>query len=282
MEAAIVYVHGISQHEVGYSDPWYEALSPHLTRALPKHEVRWSDIVNAEAMAYGASEIDVEAQAVAESQLKDEIEAELQRRKATNRQSVEAAVPAAPQAAYGAGLSSLDDFVRYMLWESTRESVLSRFDEIVVPLIQSGQKLHILAHSWGTVVSYEGLRRLDNSGLAGRVANLIVLGSALSLGPVQSNLLGRVESGAKPRLVDRLINLDAGGDVVGGGIDPPFEVDSQHLGMVPTGCSTFWLGRLRGRHTARNPVCAHSSYFNPDNLAVNRDIIAAAINASLA
>ena len=281
-EHAIVYVHGISHHDVGYSDEWFEALSPHLSRQLPKHEVRWSDIVNSEAMTYGASSSDYEAEYAAEQELKRQIEEELEQRRRRNRQPTSDPPPPNAEAVYGAGLSALDDFVRYMLWESTRENILSRFDDVVRPLLEQGQHLHVLAHSWGTVVSYEGLRRLDTAGLPGRVANLVVLGSALSIGPVQSNLLGRVQSVSKPGLVDRMINIDAGGDVVGGDISPPFDVDAQHLDTLPTGCSTFFVRRIFGRRIARSPVCAHSSYFDTDNVAVNRDIIAAAINRSLA
>ena len=79
-----------------------------------------------------------------------------------------------------------------------RNDILTRFDHIVVPLLQDARTLHIIAHSWGTVLSYEGLRRLDDVDLSGRVANLILLGSPLSIAPVQRNLFARVADG-RPR-----------------------------------------------------------------------------------
>ena len=46
---------------------------------------------------------------------------------------------------------------------------------------------------------YEGMRRLDKTNLPGVVENLFTVGSALSIGPVQSNLFGRVDDGRRPR-----------------------------------------------------------------------------------
>ncbi len=79
--------------------------------------------------------------------------------------------------------------------------------------------------------------------------------------------------GAIPGCVNRIINLDAGGDVVGGPIGDEFTVDREYLGLDPTGCRKVPFTGL-----AFNPACAHRSYFLADNRAVNRDIFAAYIN----
>lgn len=279
--AAIVYVHGISEHQPGYSDAWHEALQPHLAQQVSKEEVRWSDLVNAAGMTYGG-DAETIAKVSEEQRLREEINRELKARKLRNRQAAAVVAPSNAPNVYGGSGLPLDDFVRYMVWEETRNQILVRFDDVVLPLLREGRTLHIIAHSWGTVVSYEGLRRLDGSGLPGRVANLIVLGSALSIGAVQSNLFSRVGSGSRPTLVDRFVNVDAGGDVVGGPINPPFDDVTEFLQQVPTGCSMFRFRRLFGQPTARNPLCAHSSYFNHDNVSVQRDIIAKCINPSLA
>ena len=161
-----------------------------------------------------------------------------------------------------------------MAWQGTRESILSRFTDVVQPLLKDGRTIHIISHSWGTVVSYEGLRRFDNETLPGSVSNLFVLGSALSIRAVQKNLFGRVIDGRQPTTVKRIFNIDAGGDIVGGPISPPFTTTEQFLDQFPTGCSTFPLRR----RTAMSFTCAHGSYFQPENTAVNRDILAHYIN----
>ncbi len=284
---SIVYVHGISEHPTGYSDAWHEALEPHLSLAAEKHEVRWSDIVNATSTTYSSTSLE-ETSASIEEELRRELNRELSERKRRNRQSDTHNAPRySESSAYSesgniVGSFILDDFVRYMAWEDTRNDILSRFDDVVIPLLREGKTLNIIAHSWGTVVSYEGLRRLDDAGLPGRVANLFVLGSALSIGTVQRNLFGRVTDGRKPDCVDNFVNIDAGGDVVGGSITPPFDDVTEYLQRVPTECSMFRFRRLLGQPTARNPACAHRSYFQPKNKAVQRDILARHINQSLA
>lgn len=135
------------------------------------------------------------------------------------------------------------------------------------------KRIHIVSHSWGTVVAYEGLRRLDSSPLPGCVANLFVVGSALSISAVRTNLFVRLSDGRRPPLVRRIINLDACGDIVGGPIGDHFAASREYLGLAPVGCATIPF-----TNTALNPSCARSSYFNPDDVEVNRDIFAAFIN----
>lgn len=272
----IIYVHGISEHLPGYSKVWHEALSRHLLVQLRTAEVRWSQLVNARSVDPTTNPL----QAIETEDLKANIEAELQRRTdrlesaAQQRNASQSAVRGATEIGIERPRSFLvDDFTRYMLSESTREAILKEFFKIVVPELEAGRKVHIISHSWGTVVSYEGLRRLDDRRLPGRVANLFTAGSALSIGPVQYNLFGRVSNGRMPVHVDRIINLDAGGDVVGGAIGNEFTVDREYLGLDPTGCRKIPFTGL-----ALNPACAHRSYFLPDNIAVNREIFAAYIN----
>jgi hypothetical protein len=271
----VVYVHGISQHRPGYSDPWWNAMRPYLTRPLTKTEVVWSDIVNprSEQLRSALSRATPE-----HADLRRKIEAELSQRietdqRSTGRTRVSREVSErAESEVRGDGLS-LDDFLRYMLDVSVRKQILQRFDSIVRPLLDNGVKVHVISHSWGTVVAYEGLRNLDSVSLSGRVANLFVVGSALSIGAVQSNLFGRVTDGRRPSHVDRLINLDAGGDPVGGTIADQFDLDAEHIGLQPTGCTTIPFTNI-----AISISCAHSSYFRPENHTVNRDIFGVVIN----
>jgi hypothetical protein len=148
---------------------------------------------------------------------------------------------------------------------SIRERVLGRFDAVVRPLLESGAAVEVISHSWGTVIAYEGLRRLAADASAaprGIVHNLFTVGSALSLWPVRANLAERLPGGAKPQRVTRWVNLDARFDVVGGHLQgAPFAVDVERLNLAPVGCA-FPV----------SPVCAHASYFAAANRAVNRDI----------
>ena len=169
----------------------------------------------------------------------------------------------------GGGLS-FDDFARYMFNRREREEILAIFDGRVRPLLEAGATVHVVSHSWGTVVAWEGLRRLDALSLPGRVANLFVVGSALSIGFVQWNLFRRITDGRRPQKVDAVINLNAQGDGVGGFMGDAFTVDQRFLDLTPTGCATS---------PSIDLGCAHSSYFRRNNLAVNRDIFAQIINA---
>jgi hypothetical protein len=270
----VVYVHGISQHRSGYSDPWWNAMRPHLMRPLTKTEVVWSDIVNPRS---GTPRAVLSRATPEHAKLRSEIESELSRRieashDASGRTRTSRDVMARAEAdVLGDGLS-IDDFLRYMLDSSVRLQILQRFDAVVRPLLDNGVKLHVISHSWGTVVAYEGLRNLDSLSLSGRVANLFVVGSALSIGAVQSNLFGRVADGRRPSLVDRFINLDAGGDPVGGALADQFGIDAENLGLHPTGCTTIPFTNI-----AVSISCAHSSYFREENTTVNRDVFSANI-----
>ena len=126
---------------------------------------------------------------------------------------------AAPRAADRAplgipGLDCVDDFVKYLSNDDVRAAVQQRFLDIVLPVLQSGAAIEVVSHSWGTVVAYEALRRLDSAAVPGQVHRLFTVGSAVSIVPVQSRLQFR--DGRRPHHVQRWINLDARGDIVGG------------------------------------------------------------------
>ena len=129
------------------------------------------------------------------------------------------------------------------------------------------------SHSWGTVVAYEGLRNLDAFPASGRVENLFVVGSALSISAVQWNLFGRLSDGRRPRHVRNLINLDATGDIVGGPLSGKFSISAEHLGLKAINCRTVPFTDI-----PLSISCAHSSYFDADNVVVNRDVFADWIN----
>jgi hypothetical protein len=265
----VVYVHGISRHVEGYSLRWWNALEQHLSRSIGRQEVLWSPVVNPRGLRAAPPAPTPEEEDFAEELamiLEDRQQQLLAAAPEASRGEVAPPADTLPVATMrGAGFS-IDDFARYMLNQDEREEILGRFDEKVRPLLASGTTVHIISHSWGTVVAWEGLRRMDETQLAGRVANLFLVGSALSLRPVQSHLRNRIPDGNRPLHVDRIFNLDARSDVLGGAIRHRFAVDQEFLGLEAPGCSFFDI------------ACAHRSYFLANNMAVNRDIFARLIN----
>lgn len=292
-EHHIVYVHGICRHESGFSNPWFSALGPFVPSLQPgnlggnRHEVLWSDIVNppADEEAAPLSVAAITAAATVDNgkheQMKQRLVKSLEDRIGGNllRTMNASASPtdtiASLEAATGIpsipGVNCIDDFVKYLSDDDIRQAVLTRFKAVVKPLLDGGHTVEVVAHSWGTVVAYEGLRALDGEDVgAGQVRNFFTVGSALSIGFVRSQLLPNAIDGQRPQVVQRWVNLDARGDIVGGSlIDEGFEVSPEHefLDINPVGCSSF-LGFLI------SPSCAHASYFRPANQAVNKDIFA--------
>jgi len=284
----LVYVHGICKHGHGFWKPWWDAMKAYTPQGAPGnvHEVVWSDLVNPAMMAATPPGVAPPAAPPAgrtedQKRLAESLRAILRDRaeQAEGGVAPSGAGPtpapaapghetAAPPGLFGGVSESVecaDDFVLYMTDASVRGKILARFDEVVRPLLESGAEVEVISHSWGTVVAYEGLRRLGAGSAAapaGKVRNLFTVGSALSIWPVRVNLAGRFPGGERPRSVGRWVNIDAWFDFVGGHIQgAPFAVDVERLNLAPVGCS-FPV----------SPVCAHGSYFHPDNVVVNRDV----------
>ncbi len=288
----LVTVHGIGNHQPGYSDPWWNALSPYAASVKPgnrgaeRQEVVWSQVVHARGLTRAA----VQRQG---SDLAEQIAAVLRDRADRDLDSTQA-----PPAAAGAGgparaldprraivaqsrsrrdfsiqdLGNINDFLSYMLDPSIRSQVLDCFFRVVRPLLQAGTEIEIISHSWGTVVAYEGLLELERlGGITGSVHNLFTVGAALSIWPVKKVLMPEAQTGRLPSMVGRWVNLDARFDVVGGHLQgDPYQVSEEFLNLDPVGCTPSWLPQ---------PACAHSSYFRADNLTVNRDIFGAFIES---
>ena len=292
-ERHIVYVHGICKHEPGFSNPWFSALGPFVPSLQPgnlggnRHEVLWSDIVNPPADDEAAP-LSVAARIAAlivdsgkheqmkhrlMKSLEDRIGGNLLRTMNLSASATDAIV--SMEAAVGIpsipGLNCIDDFVNYLADDDVRQAVLSRFEAVIKPLLADGHTVEVVGHSWGTVVAYEGLRSLDGENVgAGQVHNFFSVGSALSISLIRSELLPNASDGKRPQVVERWVNLDARGDIVGGSlIDEGFEVSPEHefLDLEPVGCSSF-------AGIFVNPSCAHASYFRPTNQTVNKGIFA--------
>jgi len=266
----LVAVHGIGSHQADYSNNWWQSLQSHVGSTFDpsslgqgRQEVVWSDLVN-HNRSLARSLAAAETQQLRQSIL--EVVEDRRNHAVAQARSLE------QMPTMRGSEIAIDDFLVYMMDDDMRQQILNRFTSIVSPLLQSGAAIDIISHSWGTVVAYEGLRELEQrTGLVGRVKNWFTVGSALSIGPVQGRLrptnrpIGS-QKAPHPALVDRWINLDAKGDFVGGSLGRKFQVDNEYLELSPTNCpSRLWGYDLN---------CAHGSYFQPDNLKVNRDIFA--------
>lgn len=293
----LVYVHGICQHDRGFSTAWWNALQPFVPAAFGpgalggnRLEVLWSNLVN-QGLAVmaaaggiggppGVAELE-HARLQAAEEIKDALRDRADQHLPVNSDPAHAlgngAIPAAGAAAPLGGLSipgfnCIDDFSIYLTNDQIRQQIIDRFITVVRPELVAGRELDIIGHSWGTVVAYEGLRQLEDEGqTAPRVRNFFTVGAALSIGPVKFRLRAANKDGRKPASVRRWINLDAHGDIVGGALQGrPYAVDNEFLNLTPFGCQTL-LGLV-------TPQCAHSSYFQSGNHTVNRDIFARFIN----
>lgn len=290
----LVYVHGICQHAERFSDPWWEALRPFAPAAFgpgdlgtTRLEVVWSDLVNEAAAALAALASPAGAPSPEETDRQTaagEIKEALRDRADQHMLNAGAGmdgVAEAPMAAGEAGslinipgVRCVDDFSIYLTNDGMRQQIIDRFIRVVRPEMQAGRDLDVVGHSWGSVVAYEGLRLLEDQGFSSvRVRNFFTVGAALSIGPVKSRLRPANRDGKRPANVRRWVNLDARGDIVGGPLKGrPFQVDMDFVNLMPVGCGSF-LGLI-------NPSCAHSSYFQSDNLAVNRDIFGQQMNSA--
>jgi hypothetical protein len=293
----VVYVHGICRHDPGYSDPWWAAMKPYVPDVpdANRHEVLWSDIITPSAAAMAPRSAALAAAALPLLQptaaatqpevaldIKEVLADRAQRQllEASLRTAAPAAVatPVGPRAVLTVEapaaralldipeLECIDDFTRYLADDNIRSQVISRFTTVVEPLLSAGAAVEVISHSWGTVVAYEALRGMDDGGPDlpdGSVRNFFTVGSALAIPPVKRRLLPSAIDGSRPRVVATWVNLNAMFDIVGGPLrGNPFAVDYEYLGLTPVGCSLL----------IPNPVCAHSSYFRPENVAVNQDI----------
>ena len=249
-----------------------DALSPYVPSLQPgdlggtRREVLWSDLIGGGARALAV--VDDEATELA-SRLRDVLADRADRYVLASvpaATTAEAARSTVPRPAISIpGVNCVEDFTVYLTNSATRARVIGRFLQVVEPLLTAGARLEIISHSWGTVVAYEGLRQLDGSGASGRVHNWFTVGAALSIREIHRRLLPDAADRARPALVASWANLNAHGDVVGGSLRAlGYQVDDEFLNLDAVGCTQV-LGLV-------NPSCAHGSYFQADNLAVNRDI----------
>jgi hypothetical protein len=277
MERRVVWVHGIGDHQAGYSDGWRAVYNVHLHLLEESYsEILWEPVFDAARRAVRGR-----ARPAVALTRKEQIEAaEVQAALATILQARMAALAtpttrgatrARPRAvewssrtrrAQTRGIFDwilqpdeyLGDFAKYLVSKPLRTAVKEKAKERLRPFVGTTDRVSILAHSWGTVVAYDALLDLTVEQPALQVANLITLGSPLWL----VRLLLEDSSGRKPGNTATWINISAQWDPVGSWLRPGFQVDHDYA--VPT--------------VGDDP---HGSYFVADNELVQRDLIAPAV-----
>ncbi len=244
MDYRIFWVHGIGPIPVGYSQPWDQAYNEYLNfPAADFWEGYWADVFNTQ------DNLD-------ESFLRNALTTVFLARAMAQIQDQGGIFPwvVNPDAYVG-------EFVKYLVNRDIRTAVKEKVKAQLRPLgalANGGCKCSIIAHSWGTVVTYESLLDLEAEMPAFQLANLFTLGCPLWL--VQHFLDDA--SGRKPHNVAYWANIHAQGDPVGAGLTPAFQVTMDY----PVA-------------TYGNMNDPHGSYFVADNVAVQRDIVAATIIA---
>ncbi len=267
MDRYVTWVHGIGDHQVGYSERWRTNFDRYLH--LPREnyiEVLWETVLDRSG-ATRADDPDAiilsPAEQAAEAEVRAEIELIL-----LARENPLANGDGAPATRGGeviefgqAGTRGfidwlrrpneyLGDFTRYLVSRNVRRAVRDKFKERVRPLAGEG-RISVIAHSWGSVVAYDSLIELTSETPDLRIGALVTLGSPLWI--VRRLLDDR--SGHRPGNVDAWVNVHARDDAVGSWLTGGFAVDKDY--QVP--CAG-------GRN-------CHSSYFVEDNEQVQKDIV---------
>ncbi|HZG65220.1 MAG TPA: hypothetical protein VEZ12_00655 [Herpetosiphonaceae bacterium] len=285
MQHRIVWIHGIGNHSTGYSASWQATFNTYLQLAADNYvEVCWEEVFQAARATARGSTPESRAVALTPDEQRDEaaIRAELETLLLARASALGNAQ--APATARGAADTKvvewsqvyraprargildwvfnpdeyLGDFVKYLVSRNVRNAVKEKAKERLRPLAGVDYRISIVGHSWGSVVAYDSLLDLEAEQPGLQVANLVTLGSPLWM--VQRFLDER--SGRKPRQTGSWINIHARRDVIGSWLKPGFLVDKEW--EVPD-------------FGGAGP---HSSYFEANNVAVQRDIVAQYILAA--
>ena len=273
MKQSVVWVHGIGVHEPGYAkrEGWQATLQEYWQSGDEQFkEVCWDVVMEDEGSGRRsrrratAADPRAEAEALA-------LQAQLEQTIAEHEAAI-SADPTLPEATEADGVEAgvrlrrgvignainffrtgVSDFVRYLTNDGLREEVKGEFKEVVLPLLEAGDSVSVISHSWGTIVSYEALHDLHQQFPDKRVARLFTLGSPLWMPPIRPMLR---PGPSRPGNVERWINITAHGDPVGGWLYPHFPVDRD---FQAPGVAT---------------IHAHSSYFTRGNAGVMQDLVA--------
>ena len=279
MDERVVWIHGIGTIEPGYSAEWVKVYNPYLQFPLTDFlEVYWRAVFltsanlfamvtsnHADENAIGVPlTLQEEADAVEvrnhlATMILARASAQTQRPELVGEWSALRARAAQANWQLPTWLTDpnayVGEFVKYLVSRRIRNAVKEKAKQQLRRLSEGNYISSVVAHSWGTVVAYESLLDLEVEMPSLRVTNLFTLGSPLWM---VRHLLDD-KSGRKPGNTANWVNIHAQGDPIGAGLQPGFQVDKDY--SVPN----------FGGHDA------HGSYFEPNNVAVEHDIVAETI-----
>ena len=272
----IVWVHGVGHPKAGYSVPWQEAFNTYLNFPDSDYiEALWSGAFTQKIFVINSTQPDILLTPQKQRARTDSCNALATTLQA--RESAIAELEGMPLGEWsvitGANATNptelpppfpwildprdyIGEFVDYLMDRNIRNAVKEKVKEQLRPLAGHGYAISIIAHSWGTVVSYESLIDLETELPNFKLTNFFTLGSPLW---IVHHLLDD-PSGRKPSNTSRWINIHALGDAIGCWLKTGFQVDEDFF--VPD------------FNHSDNP---HMSYFLPGNTAVQRDIVARTI-----
>ncbi|MFN0147169.1 MAG: caspase family protein [Dehalococcoidia bacterium] len=277
----VFFIHGIGDHQAGYSDRWRKAYNNYLGLPVENFiEVLWDDVFDARSMARAPGAKGAALPAVPALTAK---EAELAARLSRDiRGLLDARLSILPAGGGGGaergfsfgGLTGaisgavdrvgdvagfflnfdeiIGDFTKYLASPGVRKAVDARLSRVLVPVLQAGFPAVVISHSWGTVVGHHTLRDLGQA----PVKLHVTLGSPLWMQVVRDIL----DFDERRAGFERWMNIDAEGDLIGGRLHPKYAVDNDYL--VPSAGSGN----------------AHGSYFRAENVLVQRDLVGKAIS----
>lgn len=256
----VVWVHGVSDYHEGYSKDWTAAFNKYLNFPIDDFiEVFWRAVfiekMNALKQNPAAFALATQKQAEIRNELVTAVatahKPDLVGEWSDLQGTAEGLLPGwvlDPNAYIG-------EFLQYLVNDDIRTAVKEKVKEKLRPLAGFDGNISIIAHSWGTVVTYESLIDLQKELPNFKLTNLFTLGSPLWL----VRYLLEDSSGHKPGDVANWVNIHAQGDLISNWLRPDFQVD-QDYGVPDFGGSD-----------------AHNSYLLDGNVAVQRDIVAANI-----
>lgn len=263
-DARVVFVHGIENAIAGHR--WRAAFNRHLSLPLESFvEVVWDDAFSRNPT------VELPELSPEERQRADELTEELRALVESRHELVmDLTDGGRDESKLGPGASDraserrlqewllnfddyISDFVRYLASGRIRELVDQRLTEKLTPLLRAGVPTVLISHSWGSVVAHHTLRSIGGPPLPSLHCTL---GSPLWMLPIRRAL----DLDSRARGCDYWINVDARADLLGGSLVGKFAVNEDHT--VPA------IGSDDPR----------GSYFHPDNIAVQRDIVATAVS----
>src|SRR5215472_8147432 len=194
MDYRVVWVHGIGPTEPHYSDDWTKVFNEYLN--FPGNdfiEVYWRGVFTAminalsESISVGAPSRNVQK----EVEVRKTLATVLLARESAQRSdmlgewsdlSSGAGTNVAPLPDWVSNPDAfLGEFAKYLVNRDIRKAVKEKAKAQLRPLVGLGYDISIIAHSWGTVVTYESLIDLQRELPAFQLTNLFTLGSPLWL-----------------------------------------------------------------------------------------------------